>query len=46
VLRETIQELDVTRLLHELGDPNQLRSAIQSAILRAALRQILDRLRP
>ena len=46
VLRRTIDELDVTRLLHQLNDPSQLDSAIQSAILQAALHQILDRLRP
>ncbi len=46
VLRRTIDELDVTRLLHELNDPGRLESAVQSAILHAALRQILDRLRP
>jgi hypothetical protein len=46
VLRRTIDELDVTRLLHQLNDPSQLDSAIQSAILQAALQQILDRLRP
>jgi len=46
LLRRTIDELDVTRLLHELNDPRQLNSAVQSAILRAALGQILDRLRP
>ena len=46
VLRRTIDELDVARLLHELNDGRQLNSAVQSAILDAALRQILDRLRP
>jgi hypothetical protein len=46
LLRATIEQLDVTRLLHELNDPRRLNSAIQSAILHAALRQILDRLRP
>jgi hypothetical protein len=46
VLRRTIDELDVTRLLHQLNDPSQLDSAIRSAILQAALHQILDRLRP
>lgn len=46
VLRRTIDQLDVTRLLHELNDPGQLKSAIQSAVLHAALSQILDRLRP
>ena len=46
LLRRTISELDVARLLHELNDPSKLNSALQSAILHAALRQILDRLRP
>ena len=46
VLRRTIDELDVARLLHQLNDPSQLNSAVQSAILHAALDQILDRLRP
>ena len=46
LLRRTIDELDIDRLLHELNDPRQLNPAIQSAILQAALRQILDRLRP
>jgi hypothetical protein len=46
LLRRTIDELDVTRVLHELNDPGQLDSAIQSAILHAALAQIVDRLRP
>ncbi len=46
LLRRTIDELDVARLLQELNDPRQLDSAVQSAILHAALRQILDRLRP
>lgn len=45
LLRRTVDELDVNRLLHELRDPNQLGSALQSAILQAALREILDRLR-
>jgi hypothetical protein len=46
VLRQTIDELDVTRLLQQLTDPRQLNSAVQSAILHAALHQILDRLHP
>jgi hypothetical protein len=46
LLRRTVDELDINRLLHELGDPRQLNSALQSAILHAALAQILDRLRP
>ena len=46
LLRRTIDDLDVARLLHELNDPRQLNSAVQSAILHAALRQVLDCLRP
>src|SRR5205823_5658286 len=46
LLRRTIDGLDVTRLVHELNDPHQLNSAIQSAVLHAALGEILDRLRP
>ncbi len=46
LLRRTVNELDVNRLLHQLNDPRQLDSAIRSAILQAALRQIVDRLRP
>jgi hypothetical protein len=46
LLRRTVNELNVNRLLHQLNDPRQLDSAIRSAILQAALRQILDRLRP
>jgi hypothetical protein len=46
LLRRTVDELDVNRLLHQLGDPSKLNSAVRSAILQAALRQILDRLRP
>ncbi len=46
LLRQTIDQLDINRLLHELGNPNQLNSALQTAILQAALRQIIDRLRP
>ncbi len=46
LLRRTIDELDINRLLHELNDPSQLNSVLQSAILQAALHQILDRLRP
>jgi hypothetical protein len=46
LLRRTIDELDVTRLLQELNDPSRLNSALQSAILQAALHQILDRLSP
>jgi hypothetical protein len=46
LLRRTVDGLDVNRLLHELRDPSQLNSALQSAILQAALQQILDRLHP
>ena len=46
LLRRTVAELDINRLLHELNDPRQLNSALQSAILQAAQRQILDRLHP
>ena len=46
LLRRTVDELDIDRLLHQLHDPRQLNSAIRSAILQAALGQILDRLRP
>jgi hypothetical protein len=44
--RRTVDELDVDQLLRELDDPRRLKSAVRSAILHAALRQILDRLRP
>jgi len=46
LLRQTVDELDINGLLRELNDPRQLNSALQSAILQAALRQILGRLRP
>ncbi len=46
LLRRTVDALDVNRLLHQLHDPRQLDSAVRSAILQAALRQILDRLHP
>jgi len=46
LLRRTVAELDINRLLHELNDPRQLNTVLESSILMAALRQILDRLRP
>lgn len=46
LLRRTIDELDINRLFQALRDPGQLKSALQSAIGQAALRQILDRLHP
>jgi hypothetical protein len=45
LLRRAVDELDVGRLVRELDDPDQLESAVRSAILRAARDQILDRLR-
>lgn len=46
LLHRTVDELDVAQLLHQLNDPSQLNSAVQSAILHAAEGQILDRLKP
>ncbi len=46
LLRATVDELDINRLLYDLKDPSKLDSALQSAILDAALSQILNRLRP
>lgn len=46
LLRRTVDELDLNRLLHQLPNPNQLSSTLQSAILQAALNQIISRLRP
>ncbi|HXO06725.1 MAG TPA: hypothetical protein VN880_01765 [Solirubrobacteraceae bacterium] len=46
LLRRTIDELDVTRLLRELTDPGQLDSAVKTAILHAAFQQIVGRLHP
>jgi hypothetical protein len=46
LLRQTIDELDIDQLLHELNDPGRLDSDLQSAILASAVRQILASLRP
>lgn len=46
LLSRTVDQLDINRLLRDLGDPSRLQSAIQSALLRAAVSQILDRLKP
>ena len=46
LLRRTVDQLDVNRLLRELSDPSKLNATVRSAILKAALAQILDRLRP
>jgi hypothetical protein len=42
LLRRTVDELGINRLLGELGDPSRLQSAIQSALLRAAVSQMLS----
>ena len=46
LLRQTVDELNINSLLHELNDPRQLNTVLESSILMAALRQILGRLRP
>jgi hypothetical protein len=46
LLHRTIDDLKIARLLDQLNDPGQLDSAVQTAILHAALRQILDRFHP
>ena len=45
-LRRAVDELDVERLLRDLDDTDRLASAVQSALLRAARDQLLERLRP
>ena len=46
LLRRAVDELDVDALVRDLDDPDQLESAVRSAILQAAQDQILERLRP
>ena len=46
LLRRAIDDLDVDALLGRLDDPEQIESAIRTAILQAARDQILDRLSP
>ena len=46
LLRRTIEDLNVAQLVHELSDPSRLNSAVQSAILHAAVGQMLDQLKP
>ena len=46
LLRRAVDDLDIDRLIRELDDPQQIESAVRSAILRAARDEILDRLRP
>jgi hypothetical protein len=45
LLRRAVDELDVGRLLRELDDPDRLESAVESAMMRAARDELLDRLR-
>ena len=46
LLHQTVNELDINGLLHQLDDPSKLDSTVRAAILQAALRQILNRLHP
>jgi hypothetical protein len=46
LLSRTVDELDINRLLRELGDPSRLQSVIESALLRAAASEIFARLQP
>jgi hypothetical protein len=46
LLRRSVDQLQVEQLVRQLGDPQQLESAVRSAVLRAARDQILERLRP
>jgi hypothetical protein len=46
LLRRAVDDLDINRLIRQLGNPNQLQSTIQSALLRAAGSQILHQLQP
>jgi hypothetical protein len=46
LLHQTVNELDINGLLHQLDDPSKLDSTVRSAILHAALQQILNRLHP
>ncbi len=46
LLRRAVDELDVDALVRDLDDPDQLQSAVRSAILQAAQDQILEGLRP
>ena len=46
LLDRAVGELDVDRLVRQLDDPQQLQSAVRSAILTAARDQIVDQLRP
>ena len=46
LLRATVQQLDVTHIVHQLSDPSQLDSTVRSAVLQAAKQQILNKLTP
>jgi hypothetical protein len=46
LLRATVARLRVNEILHQLRDPSRLGSTVRSAVLQAALQEILDRLRP
>lgn len=46
LLRRAVDNLDVDRLIRDLDDPQQIESAIRSAILQAARDELLSRLRP
>jgi hypothetical protein len=46
LLRSTVNELDVNKLLRELGDPSRLQAAVRAALLQAGLHQIESRLSP
>ena len=46
LLRRTIDRLDVSALLRELRDPSRLQSSVESALLNAALGEIVAQLRP
>jgi hypothetical protein len=46
LLQRAVDELDVDQLSRQLDDPQQIESAVQAAILKAARGEILARLRP
>ena len=46
LLRRAVDKLDVEQLVQHLDDPDQLESAVRSAILQAARDEIVARLRP
>lgn len=46
LLNQTVDDLNVARLLRQLHDPQKLDGALRSAILHAVLQRIIDRLAP